>query len=191
MWLSLIRTASSSPKRWLWPPPQRTAYFSRPRSPGVVFLVQTMCAPCGSTSLCMSRVAMAMPQSLPNRLSAVRSAERIERAGPRTVASTVPASTSSPSEAMGSISIVGSSSRKAERETSNPATRPAARGTTWGAGIWGGGGVVGLGHLVGGQDGVAREVPGAAEILLQGPADQGLVEEGVELRKMDGRRVLT
>ena len=29
MWLSLIRIASSSPKRWLKPPPQRTAYFCK------------------------------------------------------------------------------------------------------------------------------------------------------------------
>ena len=41
-WLSLISTASSRPKRWLAPPPQRTAYFSRARSPGVVLRVQTM-----------------------------------------------------------------------------------------------------------------------------------------------------
>jgi spore germination cell wall hydrolase CwlJ-like protein len=34
MWLSLIRIASSSPKRWLKPPPHRTAYFSSARRPG-------------------------------------------------------------------------------------------------------------------------------------------------------------
>ena len=42
MWLSLIRIASSSPKRWLKPPPQRTAYFSSARRPGVVLRVQQM-----------------------------------------------------------------------------------------------------------------------------------------------------
>ncbi len=42
MWLSLISTASSRPKRWLAPPPQRTAYFSKARSSGVVLRVQTM-----------------------------------------------------------------------------------------------------------------------------------------------------
>ncbi len=41
MWLSLIRIASSRPKRWLAPPPQRTAYFSTARRPGVVLRVQT------------------------------------------------------------------------------------------------------------------------------------------------------
>ncbi len=33
-WLSLISTPSSRPRRWFVPPPQRTAYFSRPRRPG-------------------------------------------------------------------------------------------------------------------------------------------------------------
>ena len=42
MWLSLIRIASSRPKRWLKPPPQRTAYFSSARRPGVVLRVQQM-----------------------------------------------------------------------------------------------------------------------------------------------------
>ncbi len=38
-WLSLISTASSSPPRWFQPPPQRTAYFSSRRQPGVVLRV--------------------------------------------------------------------------------------------------------------------------------------------------------
>ena len=37
--------ASSSPKRWLKPPPQRTAYFSSARRPGVVLRVSTIMAP--------------------------------------------------------------------------------------------------------------------------------------------------
>ena len=39
MWLSLIRMPSSSPPRWLVPPPARTAYFSSARSVGVVLRV--------------------------------------------------------------------------------------------------------------------------------------------------------
>ena len=39
MWLSLIRIPSSSPARWLVPPPARTAYFSSARSVGVVLRV--------------------------------------------------------------------------------------------------------------------------------------------------------
>ena len=38
-WLSLISTQSASEARWLRPPPQRTAYFSSSRSPGVVLRV--------------------------------------------------------------------------------------------------------------------------------------------------------
>ena len=45
-WLSLISMASSRPKRWLMPPPTRTAYFCAARSPGIVLRVQTICALC-------------------------------------------------------------------------------------------------------------------------------------------------
>ena len=38
-WLSLTMTSSKSPTRWFSPPPQRTAYFSKARSPGVVLRV--------------------------------------------------------------------------------------------------------------------------------------------------------
>src|SRR5659263_454784 len=38
-WLSLTSAASDSDIRWLTPPPQRTAYFSRARRPGVVLRV--------------------------------------------------------------------------------------------------------------------------------------------------------
>ena len=38
-WLSLMSTASNRPLRWFQPPPQRTAYFSRRRQPGVVLRV--------------------------------------------------------------------------------------------------------------------------------------------------------
>ena len=44
-WLSLIRTASYSPMRWLRPPPTRTAYFSKSRRPGVVLRVSDTEAP--------------------------------------------------------------------------------------------------------------------------------------------------
>ena len=47
MWLSLISTASSSPKRWLAPPPHRTAYFSRRAGPGGLARVER-CAPRGA-----------------------------------------------------------------------------------------------------------------------------------------------
>ena len=45
MWLSLIRMPSARLKRWLLPPPTRTAYFSRIRRPGVVLRVSVIRAP--------------------------------------------------------------------------------------------------------------------------------------------------
>ena len=45
-WFSFTRIASSSPARWFVPPPQRTAYFSSARRPGVVLRVSRIVAPC-------------------------------------------------------------------------------------------------------------------------------------------------
>src|SRR5437588_763903 len=84
MWLSLIRIASSSPKRWLKPPPQRTAYFSSARSPGVVLRVQQMRVRVPVTRRTNSWVAVATPERWPTRLSATRSAARTARASPVT-----------------------------------------------------------------------------------------------------------
>src|SRR5690625_7032970 len=61
MWLSLIRTASSSPKRWFTPPPARTAYFSKARSPGVVFRVQHTRASVWAIVCAICAVALAIP----------------------------------------------------------------------------------------------------------------------------------
>src|SRR5215213_6168746 len=50
MWLSLTSRASYRPMRWLAPPPQRTAYFSRNRRPGVVLRVSRTTAPVPATA---------------------------------------------------------------------------------------------------------------------------------------------
>ncbi len=68
MWLSLIRIASSSPKRWLKPPPQRTAYFSSARSPGVVFRVQQIRALVPASGGRKPRSAVATPQRRPTKV---------------------------------------------------------------------------------------------------------------------------
>ena len=60
-WLSLISIASSRPKRWLAPPPSRTASFSRMRRPGVVLRVQTILALWPSIASASERVAVATP----------------------------------------------------------------------------------------------------------------------------------
>ena len=49
-WLSLIRMASSRPRRWFVPPPQRTASFSSSRRPGVVLRVSRMIVRVPSTA---------------------------------------------------------------------------------------------------------------------------------------------
>src|SRR5271170_3833277 len=74
MWLSLISIASSSPKRWLAPPPDRTASFSKVRSPGVVLRVHTILALKPVIASANARVAVATPDIRLKRLSAVRSA---------------------------------------------------------------------------------------------------------------------
>ena len=129
-WLSLISTASSSPKRWLEPPPTRIAYFSRARRPGVVLRVQTISV--GRSAMWPTRdaVAVAMPESRPRMLRAVRSPLRIGRARPSTTASTVPASTSAPSPRSTPIHSSGSSMRNADSAMSRPATRPGPRATS-------------------------------------------------------------
>ena len=73
LWLSLIRTPSSSRWRWFVPPPQRTAYFSRSRNVGVVFRVsRTVMRPAAASTYV--RVSVAMPLRRCRKLSAVRSA---------------------------------------------------------------------------------------------------------------------
>ena len=61
MWLSLISTASSRPKRWLLPPPTRTAYFCSARRPGMVLRVQVTRAPVSAMARAIDAVAVATP----------------------------------------------------------------------------------------------------------------------------------
>ena len=82
MWLSLISAASDSDIRWLTPPPQRTAYFSRARSPGRVLRVSRMLAPEPRMVSVQIRVRVATPDRWVSRFSAVRSAVSRSRTGP-------------------------------------------------------------------------------------------------------------
>ena len=96
-WLSLTRIPSSRPKRWFRPPPQRTAYFSSARRPGVVLRVSRISAPVPSTASTKRRVSVAIPDRRPRRLSAVRSPVRTARVRPEMRASSVGCSKRSPS----------------------------------------------------------------------------------------------
>src|SRR6266700_1127053 len=130
MWLSLISMASSRPKRWLKPPPQRTAYFSSARSPGVVLRVQQMRVRVPAMRRTNSWVAVATPERWPRKLSATRSAASTVRAGPATVISAVLAATSAPSRALAAISVAGESFRNTASTSGSPAITPASRATT-------------------------------------------------------------
>src|SRR5215472_14332256 len=130
MWLSLIRMASSRPKRWLKPPPQRTAYFSSARKPGVVLRVQMMRALVCAIRATKAAVAVAMPERWPRKLSATRSAPRIARALPEIVISLAPRWTPAPSRPCGAIAISGASRRNAAATSGSPAITPASRTTT-------------------------------------------------------------
>ena len=83
--------------RWLLPPPQRTAYFSSTRRPGVVLRVSTSCTPEPCSWLARAAVAVAMPESRIARLRAVRSAPTKAAAGPSSSSRRVPALMASPS----------------------------------------------------------------------------------------------
>ena len=132
MWLSLIRIASSRPKRWLKPPPQRTAYFSSARRPGVVLRVQQMRALVPAIASRHSRrSAVAMPERWPTKFSAVRSAgEHRARRRRRSSAAACPRRRASPSRACASMRDVGSracaTSRLGQRQAGD-ARRPGAR----------------------------------------------------------------
>ncbi len=126
-WLSLTSAASDSAMRWFWPPPARTAYFSRARRPGVVLRVSRTRTPVPSTASTQRRVSVATPDRWQSRLSALRSAVSRARTGPRATRTASPTAARRPSD-------VGSSARPPTTSstaiaTGIPATTPAARGT--------------------------------------------------------------
>ena len=131
--------------RLLVPPPQRTAYFSRARSPGVVLRVSRTIAPVPSRASAQRRVCVAMPESRLSRFSRVRSPTSMARVEPRRTARTSPRRTRSPSSWRGSTSTSADPSRSVTaRNTTvasgSPATTPSSRATTcavlrWAAGM--------------------------------------------------------
>ena len=127
--------------RLLVPPPQRTAYFSRARSPGVVLRVSRTMAPVPSRASAQRRVCVATPESRLIRLSRVRSPTRMARVEPCRTARTSPRRTTSPSSRRGSTSTSGDPSRSVTaRNTVDssgmPATTPSSRATTWAVLRW-------------------------------------------------------
>ena len=112
------------------------------------------------------------------KLSAVRSAVRMPRAGPSTVAMTSPgAHHGCRRAARCSMAIAGSSRRKASAATSSPATTPGWRAAS-----------TSRGSLVGRDDRVGGDVAGPAEVLEQRGAHQRLDHEGGKRREVSWLR---
>ena len=130
MWLSLIRTASSRPKRWLLPPPAFTACFCSARRPGMVLRVSATLAWVCAIASAMVAVPVATPDRCPRKFSATRSPLSRPRAGPEMVPITVPGWTRLPSGSRSEMTIRGSTSSQARRAQSVPAMTPGSRETS-------------------------------------------------------------
>src|SRR5439155_1135526 len=115
-WLSLMRMASSSPKRWFVPPPVRTAYLARARIPGSVLRVSRTTSGVPCTRFTYPRVSVAMPQRCWRRFRATRSPASSAWACPSSVASTCPGAARTPSAA--STDTLTSPSRRNTRSRS-------------------------------------------------------------------------
>ena len=127
MWFSLIRIASYRPMRWLWPPPQRTAYFCARRRPGMVLRVSSTRTAVPATAATWRAVVVAVAESSCRKLSAERSAVTSGRAWPDKLQINVPGATWSPSLAFQSICTEGSSRRKQASNQALPAITAASR----------------------------------------------------------------
>mmetsp|Transcript_4905 Transcript_4905/g.12023 ORF Transcript_4905/g.12023 Transcript_4905/m.12023 type:complete len:298 (-) Transcript_4905:171-1064(-) len=126
-WLSLIIIMSYSPMRWLCPPPMSTAHLSSSRSPGAVLRVSRILGECppAVAAATMARVAVAIPDMRCMKLSATRSATRMDAAGPHTRPNTWPAPTTSPSHPSHATVMAGSTAANTASATPRPASTPA------------------------------------------------------------------
>ncbi len=102
MWFSLIRMPCHSARRWLPPPPTRTAYFCAWRRPGKVLRVSSTAQPRGfgdapAIARTNARVMLAVPDSSCRKFSAGRSAVSNARASPASSQTTESACMSAPS----------------------------------------------------------------------------------------------
>ncbi len=77
MWLSLSMIISYKPKRWLTPPPIRTASFSSNLKLGVVLRVSSTLQPVPATASAYCRDTVAVADKVCNKFNAVRSPVRI------------------------------------------------------------------------------------------------------------------
>ena len=118
---------SNRPKRWFFPPPATTAYFSKRRQPGMVFRVSRILARNPLISLTNAAVAVATPLNRCTKFRATRSALKMACDEPEIFSSVFPVATFCPSRANFSILIFGDSSRKAISANLIPATASGSR----------------------------------------------------------------
>src|ERR1051325_5151919 len=122
-----MSTMSWSPKRWLRPPPQATAYFSKRRQPGVVLRVSRILACVPRTLAANCAVSVATPERRWTKFSATRSALRIARAGPEIFIRPAPALIRWPSRTRRLVCTRGESFRNAVSANAKPATTSDSR----------------------------------------------------------------
>ena len=117
----MIRIPSPSECRWLWPPPNVTAHFSRARRPGVVFRVSRMMVGYPRTAARKREVSVATPERCWRKLRTTRSAIRSERASPCAASTDAPLPTRVPSATARTILTEGSTSSNTWRAAATPA----------------------------------------------------------------------
>ena len=131
MWFSLINTCSLNEARWLKQPPQRTAYFSSARQPGVVLRVSTIRTPvpvaCAASA--KRREMLAIPDRRCRKFKAVRSAINNEIVGPSATRMVLPSLTRSPSLTLRSTFSAGSTRLNTSLAISRPQITMSSRAT--------------------------------------------------------------
>ena len=159
--------------RWLTPPPQRTAYFSRARSPAWSCGCRGPCALVPSRTSAHARVAVAMPERRHSRFSALRSAgEQVAGAGGDGQQLLAGLDAVAVLDVPLDLELVGADDR--EDGLGDPQARDDAR--LAGGEVAGGDGVLGDG-----RDG--RHVHAVVEVLLDGEVRDVLDLDGVEARR--------
>src|SRR3954463_15791393 len=118
---------SQRPKRWFWPPPQATAYFSKRRQPGVVLRVSRIFALVPLIASTKRDVRVATPERRWTKFRATRSAVSRAGAGPQILSKAVRAETRWPSFEARLIRTLDESSRKAVSAKANPARTSGSR----------------------------------------------------------------
>ena len=124
-----MRMPDARSERWLAPPPVRTAYFCSAREPGVVLRVSATRTFAPSEAATNACVSVATPDRCCRKFSAVRSPASSACAGPRTLATSVPLATGSPSATLARTRVRQSKRVKTASMRPSPHTTPRSPAT--------------------------------------------------------------